>query len=182
METTSKRSIIKATLISLSVALVLLFIIVIPAEYGIDLLGTGKLLGLNSMAATKIAVKETTDNKTQTKMFQLNTVELKLFPRQGYEYKFRLEEGSAMLYSWTSNKAIEYEFHGEPEIGPKGYFKTYEKQKSALFEQGSFTAPFTGRQGWYFKNNSGESVAITLNTAGYYEVIGILSTSTVTKN
>src|ERR1700679_2567097 len=46
----SKKSIAKATGIALAVALVLLFTAVLPAEYGIDPLKTGKLLHLTDLA------------------------------------------------------------------------------------------------------------------------------------
>ena len=42
----SKRAIVKATVIALAVALLILFTTVLPAEYGIDPLKTGKALGL----------------------------------------------------------------------------------------------------------------------------------------
>ena len=46
----SKGAIVKATLIALGVALVLLFTAVLPAEYGIDPLKTGKLLRLTGIS------------------------------------------------------------------------------------------------------------------------------------
>ena len=46
----SKQAIAKATGIALAVALVLLFTAVLPAEYGIDPLKTGKLLHLTDLA------------------------------------------------------------------------------------------------------------------------------------
>jgi hypothetical protein len=48
----SRRTIVKATVIALAVALVLLVTIVLPAEYGIDPLGSGSALGLNGLAET----------------------------------------------------------------------------------------------------------------------------------
>ena len=46
----SKGAIVKATLIALAVALLLLFTAVLPAEYGIDPLQTGKLLRLTGIS------------------------------------------------------------------------------------------------------------------------------------
>ena len=46
----SKKRIIKATAVALLVAAAVLFTAVLPAEYGIDLLGTGKALGLIDLA------------------------------------------------------------------------------------------------------------------------------------
>ena len=47
-----KQSLLKATLISLAVALVLLVTVVLPAEYDIDPLGTGAALGLTGLSRT----------------------------------------------------------------------------------------------------------------------------------
>ena len=56
----SKGRIIKATVVALIVAVVVLFTAVLPAEYGVDLLGAGKALGLIDLAnatAAKPAAK-----------------------------------------------------------------------------------------------------------------------------
>jgi hypothetical protein len=47
-----KVKIIKATLIALFVAVIILLTTILPAEYGKDYLGTGKLLGLNNLSQT----------------------------------------------------------------------------------------------------------------------------------
>jgi len=46
----SRRAIVKATLIAFAVALVLLFVAVLPAEYGIDPLRAGRLLRLTGIS------------------------------------------------------------------------------------------------------------------------------------
>jgi hypothetical protein len=56
----SKKAIAKATGIALAVALVLLFTAVLPAEYGIDPLKTGKLLHLTDLA-------KATESKAESK-------------------------------------------------------------------------------------------------------------------
>src|SRR5262249_29462950 len=52
VEAPSKSKLVKATLIALLIALVVLFVAVLPAEYGLDPLGTGKALGLTGIAAS----------------------------------------------------------------------------------------------------------------------------------
>ena len=54
----SKKRIAKATVIALAVAAVLLVTAVLPAEYGIDPLGTGKLLRLTDLAKADAKVLE----------------------------------------------------------------------------------------------------------------------------
>ena len=52
IEAPSKAKLLKATGVALAVALVLLFVAILPAEYGIDPLGAGKALGLTGLAAS----------------------------------------------------------------------------------------------------------------------------------
>src|SRR4051812_27169950 len=51
MKSPSKTAIAKATGIALFVALLFLFVAVLPAEYGFDPLKTGKILGLTGISA-----------------------------------------------------------------------------------------------------------------------------------
>jgi len=39
--------------------------------------------------------------------------------------------------------------------------------------KGSFTAPFDGSHGWYWKNTSNKPVAIQLILNGQFQIIGI---------
>jgi hypothetical protein len=169
----SGKAILKATLTALMIALIILFTTILPAEYGIDPTGIGKMLGFTSLAQDKLSETTAQRHKAEPAAFRQDTVELKFPPREGYEYKFKLQEGAGMIYSWKAAQGLEYDFHGEPEGGPKGYFESYEKNNGGAFGNGSFTAPFTGTHGWYFKNNTGETITVKLTTAGFYEVVGI---------
>src|SRR6185436_12056092 len=101
------------------VAGVLLMAAVLPAEYGVDPLGTGKLLGLTSLAqanapaaaggaAAEAPPPESLEpvrpgaNTAQTVSLKQDTVTFKLGPFEGREYKYRMEKGASMVYSWTS--------------------------------------------------------------------------------
>ncbi len=39
--------------------------------------------------------------------------------------------------------------------------------------KGSFTAPFDGSHGWYWKNNTDDDIAVLLKVKGQFEVIGL---------
>ena len=54
-EAPSKQQIVKATAIALGVALIIFLTAVLPAEYGIDPLHTGRALGLMSLAKATAA-------------------------------------------------------------------------------------------------------------------------------
>jgi hypothetical protein len=53
----SGASLLKATLLALVVAGIVLVTMVLPAEYGIDPLGTGRALGLDDLYAAKAEVE-----------------------------------------------------------------------------------------------------------------------------
>ncbi len=84
-------SIVKATVLALAVAAVVLLVAVLPAEYGIDPTGAGRLLGLNALATgagTAIAAQEQPYN-TDTAEFVLGSYET-------VEYKYRLASGASL--------------------------------------------------------------------------------------
>ena len=55
-ELPSSRSLLRSTVIALVTALVLLFTVILPAEYGVDPTGIGRVLGLTRMGEIKVAL------------------------------------------------------------------------------------------------------------------------------
>ena len=55
-ELPSSRTLLRSTLVAAGVALVLLITVVLPAEYGVDPTGVGRLLGLTEMGEIKMAL------------------------------------------------------------------------------------------------------------------------------
>ena len=148
------------------VAGVLLMAAILPAEYGVDPLGTGKRLGLTSLAqsnapaaggapAAEAPPPESLEpvrpgaNTAQTIPLKQDTVSFKLGPFEGIEYKYRMEKGAGMVYSWTSTGKVRFDFHGEPQGAPKGYAESYEMAEGQK-ASGSFFAPTTGIHGWFW--------------------------------
>jgi hypothetical protein len=158
----STRAVVLATLGSLAVAAIVLVVAVLPAEYGLDPLGTGRVLGLLDLApgGGGAVVKQEED-------FRTDAMEFVLGPYQSVEYKYRIEEGASMLYSWKATRQVMYDFHGEPDGAPEGYAESFEKQEGDR-ANGTFVAPFSGIQGWYWENKGGGDVSISLTTAGFY--------------
>src|SRR3984885_1233263 len=141
----SKKAIAKATAIALIVAVVILFTAVLPAEYGIDPLGTGKLFHLTDLA-------KATESKPEAKpavgarpvaapagiyiaqpgIFKTDSEDLSLMPGEGVEIKYHMQKGAGMLYSWKATGQVAFEFHGEPDNKPnKDYFESYELNEKA---------------------------------------------------
>lgn len=188
MEPHSKSAIAKATGIALVVGIAILFTAVLPAEYGIDPLKTGKALHLTDLAK---ATEPKPDAKaeappvgarpvaapagiyrTEAATFKTDSEDLALMPGEGVEIKYHMQKGAAMTYAWKATGVVLYEFHGEPDKKPnKDYFESYEldNQVGKDHSYGSFTAPTTGIHGWFWENKGKKEVEIHLVTAGFYD-------------
>src|SRR5437867_1784512 len=78
----------------------------------------------------------------QPRAYQNETVEFTLAPRGSIEYKYRLDKGEALLYSWQATGRVNYELHAEPDGAPRGYAESYEKRDAKDTASGTLTAPF----------------------------------------
>ena len=171
----------------------ILVMFVLPAEYAIDPLGTGARTGLldlglvgqqvEALSSTAAAGSGTTTVVVpQDKAFKQETVEFKVGPREGMEYKYRLDKGEALLYSWKTTGPVNYEFHAEPDGAPRGYAQTYEKVDNKSEASGTLTAPFPGIHGWYWENTTDQEITVTLTSAGYYNLSHEFRSGQPTKN
>jgi hypothetical protein len=175
----SKGAIVRATVVALAVALVILFTAVLPAEYGIDPLKTGAALGLTglSKAADKTASARATPVQTgiytsQPTTYKVDSEDLSLRPGEGVEIKYHMQKGAGMVYAWKATGTVQFEFHGEPDQKPnKDYFESYQLDDKVGQDHsyGSFTAPTTGIHGWFWENKSKKEVAIHLTAAGFFD-------------
>jgi len=178
-ETPSKSAIVKATLIALAVAAVILFTAVLPAEYGIDPLRTGKALGLLGLAKagdTNAGGRATPAQAgiytAQPSGYKVDSEDMALLPGEGVEVKFHMQKGAGMVYAWKANANVQFEFHGEPDQKPKSdYFESYQLDNKGGQDHayGSFTAPTTGIHGWFWENKGKKEVMIHLTAAGFFD-------------
>lgn len=167
--------------LALLVAGVLLVTCVLPAEFAVDPLGTGARLGLLDLGVTGQQVEaakaasagasgRVTTIVPQPGGFAEESLQFALAPHEGMEYKYRLDKGEALLYSWSSTALVNYELHAEPDGAPKGYAESYEKVNAVGQASGTLTAPFPGIHGWFWENTGDQPVTVTLKTAGYYNM------------
>lgn len=165
----------RAVLIAAGSAALIATMMVLPAEYGIDPTGVGRLLGLTQMGEMKSAqagggtapagpvmgdsVTDTPDGGKR--------VQIVIGPYGGREAKAVMKAGADMTYDWsTDGAAVDYEFHGDPDV-PKspGDYTSYEKGKKAS-AKGSFKAGFAGHHGWFWKNLTARPVVVTAIVKG----------------
>jgi hypothetical protein len=166
---------------ALLVAGLLLVTVILPSEYAIDPLGTGAKLGLLQLGETgkQVAALEGAKGSAaggvpilapQDSAFHQETVKFALAPGEGFEYKYRLDKGKALLYSWAASVPVNYELHAEPDGAPRGYAQSYEKKDRVEKASGTLTAPFSGIHGWYWLNTTDQPQTVTLTTAGFYNL------------
>jgi hypothetical protein len=157
-------------------AALVLLVAVLPAEYGIDPLGTGRALGLTALAgaaedesASGVPLEAVRQgvHTPQPGQLEQDTYTVELRPFEGVEYKYRLEEGRSLMYTWTASSKVGYDFHGEPDGAPARYSESYGKGDGAT-AQGIFIAPKPGVHGWFWENPGEGRITITLKTSGFY--------------
>ena len=158
----SPRNIIIASAIALLVAVVVLVVAILPAEFGADPLGTGELFGLNALSADENPFEE------QLEVHRTDYVEFQLEPFQSVEYKYLLDLDASMVFSWVADGEVYYDMHAEPSGLGAEYAESFE-QGDADRRMGSFHAPFAGIHGWFWENRSLDSVTIKVYSSGFYQ-------------
>jgi len=164
----SVQKLIVATLFALAVAAVVFVAVVLPAEYGSDPLGTGEALGLIVLSDPGSITVRTDGITPYSRSYRIDERTFELAPGEAVEYKFRLEEGATMLYSWSANNWVRSEMHSEVDGAPEGTAQFFEVEESTVQRHGSYTAPFDGIHGWYWLNEGSQPVTLRLYAAGFF--------------
>ncbi len=194
-QTQARQKLAVAAGLALLVAGLILVAFVLPAEYAVDPLGIGGRLGLLEIGTTGQQVAALEAAKTQPgqqgaaavivaqeRPFHEETVTFAIGPKEGMEYKYRLDKGQALLFSWTASVPVSYEAHAEPDGAPRGYAQSYEKGSDRATASGTLTAPFSGIHGWFWENPTDQPITVTLTTAGFYTLSHEFRTGAPTKN
>ncbi|NMZ11871.1 transmembrane anchor protein [Pseudomonas proteolytica] len=106
---------------------------------------------------------------TPTSALKTNQMSVTLKPGEGTEIKLEVLKGKSVSYEWTAvGGPVNFDTHGEPYNGEKGYFHSYSKGKQVKSDKGEFTAIFDGTHGWFWRNRSSNDVTIALRTTGDY--------------
>ncbi|WP_299203160.1 hypothetical protein [uncultured Amphritea sp.] len=181
----SAMSLIKATMTAIAGALVLLVVIILPAEYGLDPTGLGKQLGLTILSVDPSEVAINAQSKTMdtplnayvppvwigSSPFRSDEVSMTLKPGKGAEIKARMKSGENFVFNWKAQGGdLYFDMHGE-KIDAGDEFTSYWLERSRSSASGSFEAPFDGTHGWYWKNNGTEMVTVFLEISGFYEAL-----------
>ena len=169
-QTLSNKALFKATIIALIIASLALVSFILPAEYNIDPTGIGKKLGLTALAVPAVVETQQLDSQISE---AVDIIEVIVPAGRGVEYKFAMQQFKKMDYQWqTDGEALFFDLHGEPEGDTTGYYESYAIATSTEMK-GSYTTPFAGVHGWYWKNTTDKAVKVKLTVSGEYDVVGL---------
>ena len=186
-------------LIAAAPAAAILVTVVLPAEYGIDPLGTGKALGLDKLRAPtrtievkdvlggnervrEVAIPDAGEptplpnpavHQAEDRPIATRTITVTLPVDGETEIKAIMRESKVILYSWETDGAPVYsDMHGhDPAVGGEFFVRYREDQDGVANATGSLVAPFDGEHGWYWLNISNKPVTITLTLTGFFDDI-----------
>ena len=195
-ELPSTAKLIRSTIISAIVALVLLVTVVMPAEYAMDPTGVGRLLGLTEMGeikqqlADEAAADEAAQLTAPAQQAETSHPEPQIEatastpapaaaaePEWKDEVQFVLTPGEGTEFKLTMEDGAVASFHWVSDGGAvnfdahgdgSGQSISYEKGRGVAEDEGELTAAFTGNHGWFFRNRNTEDVTLTLRTRGNY--------------
>jgi hypothetical protein len=184
--------------IALLAAIVVLVVVIWPAEYGRDPTGIGDALGITSMSTSPTQTIELVDtvggnevlreleipdfgdpvplpnpnvHQPRDESPQTRTMTVELARDGETEIKTVLGENQVITYTWSVDEGLVYsDFHGHtPEFGEDFWVRYQEDQRGSSGESGSLMAPFSGEHGWYWVNLEDHDVTVTLTVTGYFD-------------
>lgn len=150
------------TIVSAFVAGLVLFVaVILPAEFGRDPLGTGELLGLSTLSSTTADALN-----TQYEYHKTDEVEFILEPFQSLEYKYLMDQGNALVFSWSATGELYVDMHAE-NTTVEDTEESY-AQLLATEQMGVYQAAFNGMHGWFWENRGFDTITVRLKTSGFY--------------
>lgn len=188
----SSGQLLRATGIAAITAGAILVAVVLPAEYGIDPTGAGRVLGLTEMGEIKqqlameaaadeanaqtaaipaaspqvAAIEDGGTEDAQNTDIRSDVTTIELAPGEGAEIKVVMAEDVSVAYEWSvSGGTVNYDTHAD---APGISYHGYDKGTGSSGEGGTLVAAFDGSHGWFWRNRSGGPVTITLRTEGGY--------------
>ena len=156
------KTLFNASLIAFGVALVILFAVILPAEFEYDPLGIGGLLGIRGLSAGNAPALE-----EQLSPHRTDYVEFYLEPFQSVEYKYMMEIDAPLVFTWEADGELYFDMHAhQPELDEETA-ESYELG-TAQAKTGSYHAAFTGLHGWFWENRSSRDIEVRLYASGFF--------------
>jgi hypothetical protein len=192
----SAKRIAVSCVVAVAGAAIALVTFVLPAEYGIDVTGIGRALGLTAIRAPARTIEvadviggNETYREVEIPEFgepvplpnpavhqdeaeppKTRTVEVTIPPEKETELKMVMQASKMIEYTWRVERGSVYtDFHGHDPAAGNEYFVRYKEQQEGTGNNGSLVAPFAGEHGWYWLNYNDFPVVITLTISGYFD-------------
>ncbi len=163
-DTPSPRTLALTAGIAAFVAGGILLVAVLPAEFGIDPLGTGRALGLLELGTASASPLESREQPHAQ-----DSTEFVLEGFQSLEYKYHLNAGDTLVYSWEATGDLVFDMHADPDDQPGEENVRSFEQATGARRSGVYHAPFTGIHGWFWENRSFEVVTLRLEASGFFD-------------
>lgn len=189
----STKQLFRSTLIAAGAAAAILVTAVLPAEYGVDPTGIGRVLGLTRMGEIKqqLAAEAEADAAAAPVVADAGPitaeaaapvaadavpesvwreeVTLTLAPGEAAEIKLVMKRGETAAYAWTAKSgALNSDLHGD---GKGGQATSYRRGRAEAGDSGELTAAFDGAHGWFWRNRGNTPVELVLQVRGEYAEI-----------
>ena len=150
------------SLLSFLLAVFVFVVFVLPAEFGRDPTGLGKLMGIDGISAYSVGVLSLEEESIKT-----DEIVFTLEPFESIEYKYSLAAGQSLIFSWDADAEVIFDFHSEEEGTDPEEAVSFEVGKG-LTRRGTYVAPFNGIHGWFWENRGTQSLEVRLSTTGFY--------------
>jgi len=195
----STAKLVKSTILAAVAAGIILVTVVMPAEYGIDPTGIGKVTGLKKMGAIKTSLaKDAAEEQAKALAATANPIPIitepvveeislpptpsntqideKIFtlaPDAWTEIKLKMTKGAKADYVWfTDGGRANFDTHADSktlEIDYHSYAKGSKQRDEGILE-----AAFDGSHGWFWRNRTNKTMTVTLQTSGEYSDIVVM--------
>lgn len=172
------------TLIALALATLVFVSVVLPAEFGRDPTGFGRITGIDRLRAPVVEQVQATPSaaashagpaNTYVGAFRSDSFLIPLEFGDELEFKVRMAAGTTLVYTWategqTAPTDMYADFHGEArQVEP---YKLMEyRQQVEPASRGSLIAPFDGVHGWFFQNRGEDKILVRLRLSGFYDLV-----------
>ncbi len=194
----TSRQLVRSTILAAAGAGALLAAVILPAEYGVDPTGIGRVLGLTEMGEIKMQLAEEAEadaaldlqtasaapgaapaptaapsaapgQAAASTATRSDEMQVALAPGEGAEIKVDAAQGSRIGFDWSVvGGHVNYDTHAD---APGISYHGYAKGRESTGERGELVAAFDGSHGWFWRNRSGAPVTVMLRTEGGYTAI-----------
>jgi hypothetical protein len=193
-ELPTSRQLLRSTFAAFIGAIIILVVIILPAEYGIDPTGAGRMLNLTEMGEIKQELSKEAKRDhganlprsedpgiidrlisaiigtahAQEKRTWADEVRFTLKPGDTHELKLKMEKGEVAYFRMVvEGGRVNFDLHAHS--GGKSI--TYEKGRGSTGSEGKIIAAFGGKHGWFWRNRDKKALTVTLKLRGSYSAI-----------